>query len=905
MPGLRRLQEPEKRNPSSELRRAALPLFCAFLVTLVSVARAAGQNKTSPESGPQSNESATIWLIPHTHWEGAVFKTREEYLQIGLPHILHALQLLQKYPEYRFVLDQVAYVKPFIERYPDEAATFRKFVAEGRIQLVGAQDTMPDMNIPSGESWIRQVLYGKQYYREKLGTDVTVGWGLDSFGHHPQLPQMLKLSGYNSYWFQRGVPAKGTPSEFLWEGIDGTKIPAFWLPHSYALYHPAPGNLLEFHIYTRDLWDRLGKYSQSPDRVALVGADVTDPEEAIPLLVREFNQKSGAPVQLRFGLPTDFEKATAARPNPPVVKADLNPVFQGVYSSRIELKQWVRTLEQHLQTAETLNAIASWLGAHSDAWELTTAWESVLFNQAHDLMSGTMVDKVYEETIRDYRASDALAAEMIESNLTSIASNIDTRGDGIPFLVFNTLGWERTEAAEIVVEIPEAGFNDLKLTDSAGQSVPFQYVSADRFGDGSLRRPRIAFVARSVPALGYAVYRALPVRAGSTSAVARTMASTWHEDKGSMENEFYRATFDLWTGEMTSLEVKPGGWNALGNGPANIVAREQDGGDLWELYGNLNGARLTAMTRKSLLPAPWRAHYSHEWVGGSGSVAQGPVFSEFRISHPFGDGKFSTRVRLYNGIRRVDFKTDILNNDKQVRYRVLFPTSLAEGRRFDEIPFGAVERPVEMELPAQNWMDYNNGARGVAVLNRAIPGNNVAGGTLMLSLLRSARINAYGYIGGYEPGVSSDLGLELGAERTFDYALVPHEGDWQTSEIYRSGWEFNRPLVVRQVKAHPGDLPPRWGLLQVSQNNVIVSALKPGPGGAVVLRVYEAAGRRTESVKIKLNAAIVSAADANLMEDFRGEIPLTDGSLQFHLRPYEIKTFKLRVRADAVRKQSP
>jgi alpha-mannosidase len=173
----------------------------------------------------------------------------------------------------------------------------------------------------------------------------------------------------------------------------------------------------------------------------------------------------------------------------------------------------------------------------------------------------------------------------------------------------------------------------------------------------------------------------------------------------------------------------------------------------------------------------------------------------------------------------------------------------------------------------------------------------------MLSLLRSASISAYPFIGGYEAGVSSDLGLELGVERSFDYALVPHEGDWQAAEIYRAGWEFNHPLVVRKISTHPGSLPSRWGLLEVSQNNVVVSAFKPGAGGTVVLRVYEAAGRRTESVRIKLNAAIASAADANLMEDFRGEIPLTDGALQFNLRPYEIKTFKLRVRAEAARKQ--
>src|ERR1051326_451330 len=114
----------------------------------------------------------TLWLIPHTHWEGAVFKTREEYLESGLPNILTALRLLKEHPNYRFTLDQVAYFKPFLERYPEEADTFRQFVKEGRLQIVCGLNIMPDDNMPSGESFIRQMLYAKGYCRETLGVEV-------------------------------------------------------------------------------------------------------------------------------------------------------------------------------------------------------------------------------------------------------------------------------------------------------------------------------------------------------------------------------------------------------------------------------------------------------------------------------------------------------------------------------------------------------------------------------------------------------------------------------------------------------------------------------------------------------------------------------------------------------------
>ena len=345
---------------------------------------------------------------------------------------------------------------------------------------------------------------------------------------------------------------------------------------------------------------------------------------------------------------------------------------------------------------------------------------------------------------------------------------------------------------------------------------------------------------------------------------------------------------------MTSLVDKASGWEAL-RGPSNVVAQEQDGGDLWQLYGTLNGGRSIAMARKVVLPDPSRSKLSSEWVGGSGQTTAGVVFSEYSVSHPFGKGNFSTRVRLYAGLHRVDIETQILNNDPYVRYRVLFPTTVQSGQRTDEIPFGAIERPQAQEFPAQNWIDYGDGAHGLALLNCAMPGNNVIENTLALSLFRSAAITAYGYGGGYEPGVSSDTGLELGRTLTLDYSLVPHAGDWRQANVYRAGWEINNPLLVRKVTAHEGSLPLRWGWLDVSQPNVIVSALKPGPGGSVILRVYEASGRPSPGVRIKLYAQLSSAQESDLMEDTGRELKIEQNSFQFDLHPFEIKTFRLHV----------
>ncbi len=324
------------------------------IAVLAGVTSAAGALADEPGSGKRD----TFWVIPHTHWEGAVFKMREEYLEMGLPNIVKAMRLLREQPGYRFTLDQVGYVRPFLERFPAMEADFRRFLAEGRLQLVGALDVMPDDNMPGGETFIRQMQYGKGYYRDKLGVDVTAGWLIDSFGHHAQLPQLLAQAGYKTFWFVRGVPRQEHPAEFLWEGIDGTRMPSFYLPHSYGILYGAPNDAAKFRSWAIDRFNSLNPNARGPNRVGLSGVDVSEPEEHLVARIEEFNRDPKAPFVMKMAVPADYEAAVAGRTDLPVFKGELNPIFQGIYSSRIELKGWMRLLEQKLLTAEKLSAIA-------------------------------------------------------------------------------------------------------------------------------------------------------------------------------------------------------------------------------------------------------------------------------------------------------------------------------------------------------------------------------------------------------------------------------------------------------------------------------------------------------------------------------------------------------------------
>ncbi|MFH1264354.1 MAG: glycoside hydrolase family 38 C-terminal domain-containing protein, partial [Planctomycetota bacterium] len=561
----------------------------------------------------------------------------------------------------------------------------------------------------------------------------------------------------------------------------------------------------------------------------------------------------------------------------------------GAYSSRIELKQWTRSLETLLLTTEKLGVISGLLGRPRDMHPIWAAWEPVLFNQAHDLASGVMTDHVYDDTIQSYHFTKRLGDELVEARLRTLLANIDTRGEGVPLVVFNGLGSPRTDVAEVKLGFSQPGVLGLKLLDPDGSAVPAQLLDGERYGDGGLRVARILFLARDVPAMGYSVYRAVPVASAEQSSLGEGKAI----EADAIENEWCRLTFDRATGAMTSLVVKPGDWELL-SGPANVVTCQHDAGDLWELYKPLDGGSRIAMKDRQPVPQPGETKFSNLFTGEPGSLVTGPVFSQYEVTHPFGEkGEFATRVRLYAGLRRIDVHTEIVNHEKHVRYQALFPTTIEGGRSVHEIPFGASERPEGVEFPAQNWVDYGNDQRGLTLLNRGLPGNVVTDGTMMLSLARATRIVAYGFGGGYEPGMTSDTGYELGKRLMFDYALVPRSGPWREAGPWRQGLKLNHPLVVRKAASHEGALPSRWGLLETSHANVVLSALKPGHEGTAILRVYEAAGQPAPAVTIKFRAEIASASEANLMEDPGRKLEVTDNTLKFDLGPFEIKTFQL------------
>ncbi len=840
----------------------------------------------------------TVHYVPHTHYDAEVFLTREVTFELGASILLEALAAMRADPAFKFVLDQTCYIAPFLAAHPEERAFLQEMVGAGRLEITCGMHAMPDVNIPSGESFIRQVLAGKSWCERELGVDVRCGWLLDTFGQHPQIPQLMRKCGFDHNVFQR-IGTWDGPTEYWWKGLDGTRLFCHWMRSSYCILYPVPGNLYEFRKFARSRLEQLRRHALTPHLLAVSGADLSRVQPNVTRIFAEHNETED---DMAFVVSTPREYFELVKPLAefPVLEGDLNPVFQGCYSARIAVKQWNRRLESLLGDAEFADAAATLLGHTSQAEALTDAWEPVLFNQFHDLICGSHVDVVYANVIDRFKAAHDQGSRCLEASLADWTGAIDTSGEGVPIVVFNSLSWERDDVVECTVGYSEPDVCEVEVRNSRGELAHSDLISCERHPGGGIRRATVLFIARDVPPLGYEVYRLLPASGDPAATPLRSnqpdaFLADAHTDV--IENGTVRLEIDAWNGAIRSVIEKATGWEAIDpRRPfGNTVVRELDNGNFWEYNGHCKGDAFHPMNRAHPLPdenSP-RAAFSHHY-GGDGRVRNGRARVEYNVNFAFGNGIFATRVRLYAGLPRIDIRTTLVNQDERVRYRAAFPTTLPDGVITHEIPLGAIDRPTG-EFPAQNWIDYGDGAKGLALLNRGLPGNNVEDGVLLLALLKCTALKeGYGEVGGFKKSTRTTDGYELGVTHTFDYALLPHSGDWRAAQLYRRGMEFNRPLIARKAAAHPGRRPARLGLFQVSAPNVVVSALRATSSG-ILLRVYEAEGRATPTVTLRSAATIMSAVETDLIE--KGGMPVTVGSdgqtITFDISPWEIKTFIL------------
>ena len=830
-----------------------------------------------------------VYFVPHTHFDAEVFLTREEYLIWGFSNILDVLKLLEKEPEYKFTLDQVCYIEPFLERYPECRESFLKFVREGRLYISCGMYSMADMNIPSGESLARQFERGINYCREKLGVEIEIGWTLDSFGHSPNTPQLIKQAGFKYHTFAR--VSDFACKDFIWRAPDKSEILCHHMPFSYGGIGGARESQEAFDNAIIERAAQLRKFSAADVLLLAEGIDLGAPDFGIPARIRKFNE-THEDIQIILATPDEyFHELEKSRALLQVIEADLNPTFQGVYSSRIEVKHKNRSLEEKLTTAEILSAVTK--KPISDK-NFGLAWDNVLFNQFHDDLCGCHVDKVFDLIMDRYKFSEIIADSVSGEAMEYLSNAADTLGEGIPVLVFNPLAWERRDLVSVPFGIEKKGAGDILLSDSAGNSLPFALSEVKYYPDGDLREAIVHFVP-ILPPMGYEVFHIIP-KAGDIEIIEPSAEI----GKISFENKFFDIDINGASGVISSLKLKSGEELIDSNRPHGaMMVRQPDTGDFWELYEPLYAAASVPFDKsKPIYDIPDSVYSKDSGVKiKMVKISRDAIKSEFALDCPdFGGSRFSSKITVYNDMPRIDIEGFIENKSKDVRYLSAVPVNVKGEKITRGIPFGHTENK-QGEYPAVDFMDYSDSAAGLAILNAGIPGNAVKDGVMSICLMRAVTYKSYSG-GGYDENESASGGFEMGKRIPFRFALLPHKGECDPAEAARAGRELNVRAKAVKCEAHSGKLPSKHSFLSANSKNIIATCFKCSSDGGYILRVYEAKGQDTKQVKIAVNLPELSIKSVTAVDFTEKELPPQDVKLEnnticFSIDANEIRSFKI------------
>ncbi|MCL2813376.1 MAG: hypothetical protein FWD23_02120 [Oscillospiraceae bacterium] len=826
-----------------------------------------------------------VYFVPHTHFDAEVFLTREEYLSWGFSNILDALKLLEKEPEYKFTLEQVCYIEPFMERYPECRKSFLKFVREGRLYITCGMYSMADMNMPSGESLARQFLRGVGYCREVLGIEVEIGWTLDSFGHPPTTPQLIKQAGFKYHAFARVTDF--ACKDFIWKSSDKSEILCHHMPFSYGGIGGARETQEAFDGAITARAAELRKYSATDALLLAEGIDLGAPDFGIPARITQFN-KTHSDIKVILATPDEFfrelEKSRGALP---VVEADLNPTFQGVYSSRIEVKHQNRSLEEKLTTAEILSAAVKKPIADKN---FGLAWDNVLFNQFHDDLCGCHVDKVFDLIMGRYEFSAIIADAVSGEAMEALSQSADTSGEGIPVLAFNPLAWERRDLVSVRFGVEKGGAGDVLIYDSAKRPLSFALSDVKYYPDGDLREAVAHFVPL-LPPMGYEVFHIVPI-AGE---IKKTPGEqTVPSEATVFENGFFDIAINNKNGVIESLRLKSGEELIDSGSGGAMMVRQPDAGDFWELYEPLYAAASVPLDKSKPIFDNSGSLYSKD-TGGLAAVTKDSIKSEFDFDcGDYGGGRFSFKITVYGDMPRIDIEGHIENKSKDARY--LFAVPVGKGEKITRgVPFGHTENK-EGEYPAVDYMDYSGLNSGLTLLNAGLPGNAVKDGVLSVCLMRAVAYKMYSG-GGYDEGESASGGFEIGKSIPFRFSLLPHKDECDPALAARAGRELNVRARAVKCEAHGGKLPARHSFLSVNSPNIITTCFKLSPNGCI-LRVYEAGGQDIKRAEIEINLAELSVSGAAAVDFTEKELAgqdaeIIDGKICFPLGANEIRSFKV------------
>lgn len=729
-----------------------------------------------------------------------------------------ALDRMNEFPDFKFTSACSAYymwIEKSDKKMFDEIAAR---VKERRWNIVGGWFIQPDCNIPSGESFARHALISQRYFEEKFGIRANTGYNVDSFGHNGNLPQILKKSGMDNYVFMRPMPhEKSLPSYlFDWESMDGSRVRTFRIPEFYNI------DLTRMQVF-----ENIKNLADKHDMMAFYGVGNHGGGATVELLDEMHRTLDESFVYSTVNEYFDEVKDKEV----PVVHDDLQFHAKGCYSAMSEIKANNRLCENKLFEAEEYSVLSKILmGTEYPSEEYKRAWEDVLFNQFHDTMGGCAIKEAYTDARYLHGEAAAIADRNINFALQQISWNVDTMDGkelkpykkwppvvawraeeniGTPVVIFNPLSYD----VETVITVRDAG---KIVTDENGNKVAIQSVRDSK--TNVYDKYRTAFAAK-IPALGYTVYR-MYFEVPEESYDTALSASDTH-----MENDFIRVEFDSETGEISALYDKKTNRRLLCG--ASAVLMDETECDTWahDIY---DFKKCVAVCKK----------------GSTKLIENGPVRAAVRCEQSFENTHIIRDYYLENGDNKLTVKTKIDFREKHRMLKFAFDVNCKNSKAYNEIPYGYIERVTDGgEQPTGAWIAMRDDNAGVGVATTSKYSFDADENKLSLTVLR-------GVIFADHFGKRDEFCEYMDqGEHEFTYTIFPFKSFADAEK--QAQMLNNRPTVIVET-FHHGNLETKYSGISVSEENIIVTALKKHEDSdAFVLRCYESENKKT-SAKIKL-----------------------------------------------------
>jgi alpha-mannosidase len=863
-------------------------------------------------------QKATFHLTGNSHIDAAWLWPWTETVDVVKRTFGTALQLMYEYPQYTYTQSAAQYNEWMADKYPDMNAEIKKRIDEGRWEIVGGMWVEPDLNMPDGESLVRQLLVGKRWYKQAYGVDVRIGWNPDSFGYTWQLPQIYKKSGVDYFVTQKMTwnDTNQLPFKlFWWESPDGSKVLAYF-PHDYANDNLNPLRLADDLATARtratgmtDMMDLygVGDHGGGPTRAILDEGEAWTPGGTVPLAVANpvmpkfewgtaqpyFSsvEKKIAPESKTWDYSSIAKGYTAPSLVPgmvsiPTWKSELYFEYhRGVMTTQANHKRNMRESSEQILNAEKWSSLA-WLdGKPYPGAELTEDWKKVLFNQFHDLAAGSGIGVIYKDAQKDYDVVRWSTNEIDAGAMATLADRIDTEGNGIPVIVSNPLGWERAGEVKVQLPLSKTGVTGYRIAgvNAADASEEREDGVVDEKIDAKAGTDDLTLSVTGVPALGYKVIRLLPIERENPEQAKRAALSFHTDSEGkayTISNRSLSVSVDKTTGCVVSL--KEAGFESLASGACgNELQAFKDTPkdyDAWNIDPGTLDVAPTLLNKADSVEM----------------IDTGTLHPGIRVTRNWQSSKFVQTISIPVGSHYVDVDNQIDWHESHVLLKAAFPLAVESDHATYEIPYGSIERTTkrtnswekaQFEVPAQRWADLGDGKHGLSLINDSKFGYDDAGNVLRLTLLRSPKW----------PDPDADMG-----HHHFHYAIYPHAGSWQEALTVRHGWEYNYPLAATAATAHPGSLKPEHSFVSVSPENVVLTAVKKAEDtNSLIFRVYEWAGKAA-TVEFHVPPGATAATVTNMMETPEGEaLPVRGGSMSGDVVSAPIKPFEiLTVRVD-------